>query len=64
MEWIGEMIAAPLGWLMWVCYLMVKDYGLAIILFTGFTKVILLPLSIWVQKLYQNGQDTAGNQLS
>ncbi len=50
MEPISEMIAAPLGWLMRVCYLLAGNYGLAIILFTLLTKVILLPVSIWVQK--------------
>ena len=32
------------------CYNIVKDYGIAIILFTLVTKIILLPLSVWVQK--------------
>ena len=30
------------------CYDLCSDYGLAIILFTFFTKIILLPVSIWV----------------
>ena len=32
------------------CYILCKNYGLAIILFTLFSKFILLPMSIWVQK--------------
>ena len=32
------------------CWLLVQNYGLAIILFTLATKLVLLPLSIWIQK--------------
>ena len=39
-----------LGTIMRFCYNLVNNYGLAIILFTLLSKVILLPLSIWVQK--------------
>ena len=35
---------------MWFCYRLTQDYGLAIILFTLATKIILLPLSLKVQK--------------
>lgn len=44
------MIAEILGWLMNLCYTIVNNYGLAIILFTLASKIILLPISIWVQK--------------
>jgi YidC/Oxa1 family membrane protein insertase len=44
MEWIGT----GLGAVMDVCYSICKNYGLAIILFTLISKIILLPLSIWV----------------
>ncbi len=33
-----------------VCYSLCKNYGLAIILFTFASKIMLLPISIWVQK--------------
>ena len=39
-----------LGWIMKICYQLVGNYGLAIILFTIASKIILLPISIWVQK--------------
>ncbi|MCR5700025.1 MAG: membrane protein insertase YidC [Candidatus Saccharibacteria bacterium] len=39
-----------LGWIMKICYDVVGNYGMAIILFTLVSKVILLPISIWVQK--------------
>lgn len=32
------------------CYNLCGNYGVAIILFTFFSKIILLPISIWVQK--------------
>ena len=39
-----------LGDIMLFCYKIVNNYGIAIILFTLFSKFVLLPLSIWVQK--------------
>ncbi len=39
-----------LGWIMKLCYQMVNDFGWAIVLFTLVSKIILLPISIWVQK--------------
>ena len=39
-----------LGWIMKICYDIVGSYGVAIILFTFVSKIILLPISIWVQK--------------
>lgn len=32
------------------CYMICKNYGVAIVLFTFLSKIILLPVSIWVQK--------------
>ena len=39
-----------LGTIMAFCYKLLNNYGLAIILFTIISKIVLLPLSIWVQK--------------
>ena len=39
-----------LGVIMLFCYNIFKNYGIAIILFTLFSKFVLLPISIWVQK--------------
>ena len=39
-----------LGTIMRFCYNLFGNYGIAIILFTFFSKIILLPMSIWVQK--------------
>ena len=39
-----------LAWIMKICYDIVGNYGAAIILFTLVSKIILLPISIWVQK--------------
>ncbi len=50
MDWLIEWIATPLGWLMRLCYQIVGNYGLTIILFTLLTKVILFPVSLLVQK--------------
>ncbi len=43
-------LSVPLGYLMNFCYQAFRNYGLAIIIFTLLTKVILLPVSIWVHK--------------
>lgn len=43
-------IAVPLGWLMKVIYDIVGNYGIALLLFTLVTKIILFPLSIKQQK--------------
>ncbi len=50
MDFIGNILGVPLGYLMKFCYDIIKDYGLAIIVFTLFTKVILFPISLLVQK--------------
>lgn len=43
-------VGIPLGLLMYFCYLMTRNYGVAIIIFTLLTKIILYPLNIMVQK--------------
>ena len=50
MSIINTVIGTPLGYLMWLCYRLVGSYGVAILLFTLLSKIILLPLSIVVQK--------------
>lgn len=50
MNVINTVLGVLLGYLMSTCYTLVKNYGLAIILFTLLSKVILLPISVWVQK--------------
>lgn len=38
------------GWIMYGCFKIVKDYGWTIVVFTLLTKIIMLPISIIVQK--------------
>ena len=40
----------PLGYLMKGCWMLVSNYGVAIILFTLITKIVLMPLSVWIHK--------------
>lgn len=47
---IANAIVDGLVWLINGCYLICHNYWIAIVIFTFLTKVILLPLSIWVQK--------------
>ena len=49
MDVVISWIALPLGYCMEWCYSFLHNYGLAIILFTLLTKIIQLPLSIWIQ---------------
>lgn len=50
MNFIIDLIAIPLGFIMKLIYGWVGNYGIAIILFTLFTKLILLPVSYKQQK--------------
>jgi YidC/Oxa1 family membrane protein insertase len=50
MNLINTVIGTPLGYVMWVCYRFTQNYGLAIILFTLATKLILFPVSLLAQK--------------
>ena len=50
MDKIVYYICIPFGYLLKFCYMVVPDYGVAIILFTLLTKLILMPLSVWIQK--------------
>lgn len=43
MGFLSEVLGYPLGWIMWAIYHIVKDYGIAIILFTLLSKILLFP---------------------
>ena len=45
------MLAQILGKIMSFCYSICSNYGIAIIIFNFLSKIILLPISIWVQKI-------------
>ena len=45
-----QMIGDLFGWVMYFCYQIMHNYGLTIILFTLITKIILLPISVMVQR--------------
>lgn len=50
MDSILYYICIPLGVLMKWCWQLVGNYGAAIIMFTLATKIVLLPLSVWIHK--------------
>ena len=50
MDTIIYYLCIPLGYLMKGCWMLVRNYGVAIIFFTLATKVVLMPLSVWIQK--------------
>lgn len=39
-----------LAWVLDICYSVCQNYGIAILLLTFISKIVLLPVSIWVQK--------------
>ncbi len=43
---MGMIFGAVMKW----CYGLTGNYGIAIILFTVFSKIVLLPVSVWVQR--------------
>ena len=45
-----KLLIQPLEWIMNTCYALCHNYGLAIILFTFISKIVLMPVSVWVQK--------------
>ena len=45
-----SIIAIPLGWIMKGLYYVVKNYGIALLLFTFVTRLIVFPLAIKQQK--------------
>ena len=47
---IMQIIGDFFGLIMYLCYKLVNNYGVIIILFTLLTKIIMLPISIMVQK--------------
>lgn len=50
MSWLYEIFGIPFGYLMMWIYDLVQNYGVAIILFTLVTKLILLPVNYKTQK--------------
>ncbi len=50
MNFIYELFGTPLGWIMWLLYAVIKNYGICLILFTVIIKAALFPLSIKQQK--------------
>ncbi|MBE6553302.1 MAG: membrane protein insertase YidC [Ruminococcaceae bacterium] len=48
MDQILYYICIPLGVLMKWCWQLVSNYGIAILLFTLATKIVLLPISVWI----------------
>lgn len=47
---ISEIIGWPLGWVMWLCYKILSNYGFALIFFTLITKILLFPMTLKQQK--------------
>lgn len=50
MNFVIGLVGDALGWLMYFCYRILQDYFASIIVFTFGTKIVLLPVSLWVQK--------------
>ena len=50
MDAVIDFLIGILGWIMYGCYYLIKNYGLSIIVFTFITKLILFPISLLTQK--------------
>ncbi len=50
MDFLTDILGVPLGYIMQFCHFLFSDYGLAILLFTLLTKIVILPVGIWVHK--------------
>jgi YidC/Oxa1 family membrane protein insertase len=50
MNAIISAIGDVLGWLMYFSYRILPNYFVSIVIFTFLTKIVLLPVSLWVQK--------------
>ncbi|MDR0848705.1 MAG: YidC/Oxa1 family membrane protein insertase [Propionibacteriaceae bacterium] len=50
MSVIDWLLGTPLGKVLYFCYWLLGNYGLAIVVFTLFTKIVLFPLSMLAQK--------------
>ena len=45
-----ETLYRALTWVLLRCYGLCGSFGLAILLFTLLSKIVLLPISVWLQK--------------
>ena len=50
MDFLFNLIGSIFGYVLWGAFYLVKNYGIAIILFTLFTKILLFPFSVKQQK--------------
>ena len=60
---ISEIIGWPLGWVMWLCYKILSNYGFALIFFTLITKILLFPMTLKQQTFRKNMQTTKKNSM-
>lgn len=45
-----NILATPLGWIMKLCYELISNYGIALLIFTLITRLVVFPLNIKQQK--------------
>lgn len=50
MDAIYSVLGFPLGWVMWLCYQITHNYGIALLIFTIVIRAVLFPLSLKQQK--------------
>lgn len=50
MNIISTIFGIPLGWIMWLIYAVIQNYGIALLIFTVLVRVGMFPLSIKTQK--------------
>ncbi|WRS26771.1 YidC/Oxa1 family membrane protein insertase [Oscillospiraceae bacterium MB08-C2-2] len=50
MKFINSLLGYPLGWIMWLCYKITSNYGVALFIFTLVTRIFMVPTAIKQQK--------------
>lgn len=50
MDALYRALGWPLGWVMWLCYQITRNYGISLLIFTIIIKAALFPLSLKQQK--------------
>lgn len=50
MDFLYTVIGTPLGWVMWLCYQITKNYGISLLIFTLITRLLMFPITLKQQK--------------
>ena len=46
MNWLTNLIGIPLGWIMWLLYSVIQNYGIVLIIFNVLVKALMFTISV------------------